>query len=594
VKRIIDNHNGRLHVGSQIGKGTTFTITMDLLRVTQRDPSAEVGRRVVIIGGVTAGPKTAARLRRLDEQLDITIIEKGEFLSYSGCGLPGYISGKINSPRALMVTGDSSVRDIDFFETIDNIRILNHTLATDIDSKNQHVEVEDLGTGRRSVVPYDVLVIATGAVPSIPPIPGINQKGIFTLRSLEDAEKIRQALSLGAARDVYIIGGGIVGISAAEELQDAGARITILEKKEYLMQGMLDRDMALHVQAELNRKGIKILTNCQVNQVESVGTSLRIRTSSGSHDADLIIISAGVAPNVELARNAGLEIGPSGGIRVDRHLKTSEDSVFAVGDCAESIHLLTGKHEYWPLGSVSTKMGRIVADNICGRAVEFPGSVGTALFRIRDLNVARTGLTTRSAWKEDFDVISTVVAGKDHASAGQNGEDLIMLKIIADRKSGRLLGAQCFGRGNVAGKIEIAAIAISNGLTLIDVFRQDLGYSPAHNNPIELTQTACLMAQNKIDELVSVITPDELDTHEGPIHIVSVCPANTHQEHEIPGSINIPLERLRSERLPFPKSASIVVYSSTSAGAYKAYRYLALHGYTSVRVLEGGYLFWKR
>ncbi len=594
VKRIIDNHNGKLHVGSQLGKGTTFTITLDLLRVEKRDAAEGVKRRIVIIGGVTAGPKTAARLRRLDELLDITIIEKGEFLSYSGCGLPSYISGKISSPRALMVTGDSTVRDIDFFETIDNIRVLNHTLATDIDRKNQHVEVEDLKTSRRSLVPYDVLVIATGAVPSIPPIPGINQPGVYTLRSLEDAEKIRHALSLGAARDVYIIGGGIVGISAAEELQDAGARITILEKKEYVMQRMLDRDMALHVQAELNRKGIKILSNCQVDQIEPVGSSIRIRTSLGSYDADLIIISTGVAPNVELARNAGLEIGSSGGIRVDRHLRTSEESIFAVGDCAESTHLLTGKHEYWPLGSVSTKMGRIAADNICGRSVEFPGSVGTALFRVRDLNVARTGLTTRSAWKEGFDTVSTVIAGRDHATAGQNGEELIMLKIIADRKNGRLLGAQCFGRGNVAGKIEIAAIALSNELTLLDVFRQDLGYSPAHNNPIELTQTACLMVQNKIDGLVSVITPEELNNHDGPVHIVSVCPTNSHYDNEIPGAINIPLERLRGETFPFPKTAAIVVYSSTSAGAYKAYRFLASHGYSNVKVLEGGYLFWKR
>lgn len=592
VKRIIDNHGGKVNVGSQVGKGTTFTVTLDLLKVETSAVVTTPKKRVVIIGGVTAGPKTAARLRRLDEELDITLIEKEGFLSYSGCSLPGYISGRINSPKALMVTGDGSSRDIDFFEAIDNVRILNHTLAIDVDRQNRHVEVEDLRTGRHSNVSYDVLVLATGAVPSIPAIPGINQHGIFTLRSLEDAEKIRSALSTGAARDVYIIGAGIVGISAAEELQEAGARITILEKKEYVMQRMLDRDMALHVQAELNRKGIKILTECLIESIEQVGTSHRIRTSSGTHDADIIIISAGVAPNVELAHNAGLEIGESGGIKIDKHLRTSDEAIYAVGDCAESVHLLTGKHEYWPLGSVSTKMGRLAADNICGFPVEFPGSIGTAHFRIRDLNVARTGLTSRSAWKEGFNVESTVLAGRDHA--GQNGNEMIVLKVIADRRTNRLLGAQCFGRGNVAGKIEIASVAVSSGLTLLDVFRMDLGYSPAHNNPIELTQTACLMLQNKINGMVDVITPEELDNLTGEVRIISLCPANGHASFEIPSAINIPLERLRNENLPFDKTDTIVLYSRTSAGAYKAYRYLSRQGYTSLKVLEGGYLFWKR
>ncbi|MBT3274994.1 MAG: FAD-dependent oxidoreductase, partial [Spirochaetales bacterium] len=508
--------------------------------------------------------------------------------------LPGYISGKISSPQALMVTGDNTSRDIDFFETIDNIKILNNTAATAIDRENNRLEVEDLHSGRSRMLPYEILVLATGAVPSIPSISGINQKGIFTLRSLEDAEKIRSALSSGLARDVYIIGGGLIGISAAEELQDAGARITILEKKDYVLRKMLDPDIAGHIQAELNKKGIRIYTKCEVEKIDKIGDSLRIRASTGSHDADMIIISAGVAPNIELALNAGLEIGQSGGIKIDKHLKTSDDSIYAVGDCAESVHLTTGKHEYWPLGSVSTKMGRIAADNICGRNIEFPGSIGTAIFRMRDLNVARTGLTVRSAWKEGFDVISAVVAGRDHAESAGPGSEIIVLKIIADKTSGKILGAQSFGRGNVAGKIEVLSMAISNNLSLTDMFRIDLGYSPAHNNPIELAQTACLVVQNMIDGLISLISPEDLNKERDNLHIVSVCPSNTHNEHDIPGSINIPLERIRTEKLPFEKSSSIVVYSRTSSGAYKAFRYLTLQGYSNIKVLEGGFLFWQQ
>ena len=592
VKRIVDGHKGKIHVGSQLGKGSTFTVTLELLRLESRLGERAPKRKVVIIGGVTAGPKAAARLRRLDENLDITIVEKGGFLSYSGCGLPGYISGKISSPRALMVTGDSTARDIDFFEAIDNVRILNNTLATDLDRKNRHIEIEDLRSGRRSLLPYDTLVLATGAMPSIPPIPGINQDRIHTLRSLEDAEAIRSELSTGEARDVYFIGGGLIGISAAEELQDAGARITILEKKEYVLQKMLDRDIAIHIQAELNRKGIKILTDCEVQKIESVGHTLRIRTSRGSHDADIIIVSAGVSPNVELARDAGLDIGESGGIKISKYLRTSDESIFAVGDCAESNHIITGKHEYWPLGSVSTKMGRIAADNICGRNVEFSGSVGTTLFRMRDLNIARTGLTSRSAWKAGFDVVSTVVTGSDHATMNENDNESMVLKLLADRDTQVVLGAQGFGSGNVAGKIEIIAGVITSGFTLTDVFCMDLGYSPSHNNPIDLTQTSCLMLQNKIEGLVSLISPEDLNRSKA--HIISVCPQGTYSKYEIPGSINIPLERIRTERIPYEKDSEIVLYSKTSSGAYKAYRYLSLQGFRDLKVLEGGFLFWRR
>ncbi len=603
VKRVIDGLGGRIDVKSEQGKGSTFTVYLKFDRLENRVSEDAPGLRVVIVGGVTAGPKTAARLRRLDERANITIVEKGGFLSYSGCGLPGYISGKVASPKALMISGDCTVHDIDFFETIENVKVMNNTTAVSIDRKNRTLQVEDMRNGRESRLPYDVLVLATGAAASVPKIPGIGRKGIYTLRSLEDAEAIRNTLHARIARDVCIVGGGLIGISAAEELQDAGARITIFEKKEYVLQSMFDRDMAIRLQGELNRKGIKVLTGTEVTEISSVtgapegrgatsGERHGIQTSEGTFSADMIIISAGVIPNSELAREAGLNIAESGGVVVDSRLQTSDEHIYAVGDCAESTHLMTEKHEYWPLGSVSTKMGRIAADNICGREVDFTGSVGTTHFRMRDLNVARTGLTTRSAVKAGFNAVSTVIAGRDNPK--RELDQYIVLKVIADNRTGVLLGAQGFGGGNVAGKIEIAAIAASRGLKLMDIFKLDLGYSPDFNSPIELTQTACLALQNKIDGLITYISPDEFEEKKEEFRVVSVCPANIHAEFAIPGSINIPLERLRSERVPFDRSANIVIYSRTSAGAYKAYRYLIHNGYRSVRVLEGGYLFWQR
>ena len=593
VKRITESHGGEVTVTSLLNKGSEFTMTLPLQRMEILDSDTINRKKVVIIGGVTAGPKTAARLRRLDENLEITIVEKGRFLSYSGCGLPGYISGRVDSPRELMTTGDSTVRDIEFFESIDNIRILNNSTATDINRENQYVEVEERQSGQISRLPYDTLVLATGAIPVIPDIPGIGNDRIFTLRSLEDAEAIKSVLTSGRARDLFFIGGGLIGISAAEELLEAGARITILEKKEYILLKLMDRDVADRIQNELSKKGIKILTDINIQQIDEMKDSLRIRTNRGSYDADMIIISTGVSPNVDLAQKAGLKIGDSGGIKVSGTLQTSDEQIYAVGDCAESVHLITGQHEYWPLGSVSTKMGRIAANNISGKHTEFLGSIGTTMFKMRDLNVSRTGLTTRSAWKHGFEVESVVVTGKDRAHP-EDDTDAITLKVIADKTTRRILGAQGYGTGNVMGKIETFVFAISHSLTLEEVFATDLGYAPSFNNPIDLAQTACLSLTNKIENLVHTISPDEFEKVKEGVRIVSVCPASSYASQNIPGSINIPLERLRFDRLPFDQNSHIILYSRTSAGAYVAYRYLSSQGYANLSVLEGGFLFWQK
>lgn len=593
VKKVVDAHNGVISVKSEIGKGSTFTIDFPLIKVEKRTASAQSKKRIVIIGGVTAGSKTAARLRRLDEELDITIIEKGEFLSYAGCGLPWYISGKVNSPRQLMTTGDGTVRDIHFFESIGNIRVLNKTLANFIDRQKQYVEVEELGSGTHSIVPYDVLVLATGALPAVPEIPGVRQSGIFTLRSLEDAEAIKHEFSAGAARDVYIIGGGLIGISAAEEFLDAGARITIIEKKDYILLNLLDQDMADRIQVELEKKGIKIHTGIKINEIEKKGDGLHIRTTGGSFTADIIILSTGVTPNVEIAKQAGLKIGESGGIKVNSLLQTTDEKIYAVGDCAESLNIITGKHEYWPLGSVSTKMGRIAADNISGRREEFEGSIGSALFKMRDISVGRTGLTTRSAWKQGYKYSSVIVTGRDRAHYTNESEYMI-LKIIADSETRVILGAQAMGHGNIAGKIELLAFAIMNSMTLVHIFKADIGYSPAFNNPIDFAQTACLALNNKLDGLIRTISPEELEKETGKVNIISVCPPGEYSQSEIPGSINIPLERIRNETIPFDPASRIVLYSRTSTGAYVAYRYLTAQGFVNLFVLEGGFLFWRK
>ena len=593
VKRIIASHNGRLTVASQENKGTTFTITLPYTNLVESAAAVADRKKVVIIGGRTAGPQAAARLRRLDEDLEITIIEQTEFFSYSGCSLPLYITDKIPSAQALMVTADNSIRDINRFEAIENITVLNNTVALAIDRARRLVAIQHLKDQTLAHIPYDILILATGTEVVTPPIPGIAQPGIYSLRDLEQAEAIKKELALETTQDIGIIGGGLIGTSTAESLIQPGVRVTIFEKQPYLLFDLMDHDMALKIQHELRKKGVKIMTEAAITKIERFQERLLIMTAQQAHAADLIILATGVKPNTALAAQAGLGIGNSGGIRVSPELQTTDAHIYAVGDCAESANLITKQHEYWPLGSVSTKMGRIAADNICGRRTEFHGSIGTAMFKIVDVNVARTGLTLRRAREKGFDAEAVVVSGLDRASYYEHAR-YIILKVIADRQTRVILGAQGYGKGDVVAKVQLLAEAITQALTLDAVFALDLGYAPAFNTPVDIVQVACLVLTNKIEQLLRTITIDEFEREKNGLkRIVDVSPFSEHAFHSIPRSINIPLENIRVEGIPFEKDADVVLYSNTSAGAYKAYRYLASQGYAKLRVLEGGHVGWE-
>jgi NADPH-dependent 2,4-dienoyl-CoA reductase/sulfur reductase-like enzyme/rhodanese-related sulfurtransferase/two-component sensor histidine kinase len=594
AKRVITNHNGTITVDSEENSGTTFTITLPYTRVTKSEEKTAERKKIIIIGGVTAGPKAAARLRRLDENLDITIIEKSEFLSYTGCGLPSYIADKAHSVKTLMSTADNTVRDVHFFESIGNITVLNNTLAVDIDREKKIVKIQDLSNNNTTARHYDILILATGTEFLVPKIPGIRQIGVYSLHSLEEAEAIKRRFSRKNAQDVYIIGGGLIGTSTAESLVETGARVTILEKQPYILFELMDKKIALKIQNELNKKGIKIITDVEITEIEKTRRDLTILTKDDSYHADLIILATGVKPNTVLAKKTGLEIVDSGGIRVTPSLQTSDENIYAIGDCAESVNLITRKHEYWPLGSISTKMGRIAADNICGRRSEFHGSIGTVMFKIIDINVARTGLTLRRARENGFNAEAVIVAGLDRAPYRENAE-YVILKVIADKDTKVLLGAQGYGKGDVVSKIQILACAIIQSLTLDEVFKLDLGYAPPFNTPIDIVQTACLVLNNKIENLFRTITLEDFEREKEDVKgIIDVCPSSEYTLHFIPGSINIPLENIRLEGIPFEKDAKIVLYSKTSSGAYKAYGYLTSRGYSNLWVLEGGYVYWER
>jgi NADPH-dependent 2,4-dienoyl-CoA reductase/sulfur reductase-like enzyme/rhodanese-related sulfurtransferase len=491
-----------------------------------------------------------------------------------------------------MSTADNTVRDIHFFESIKNIKIFNKTEAVTIDRKKKTVRVRDLATKEIRDIPYDVLVLATGADSFLPPIPGIRQKGVYSLHRMEDAEAIKNECAAGSARDVCIIGGGLIGIETAESLIEAGARVTILEKQPHILSNLFDEEFSGKIQNAFNRKGVKIVTGVSISRIAKRDGTLVLATDQGRFAADLVILSTGVRPNSALAKKAGLRLSRIGAVRVTSRLVTSDKNIYAIGDCAESVNFITGEHEYWPLGSISTKMGRIAADNIAGRRSEFHGSIGTAMFQNFGLNVARTGLTLAAAVAHGFKAESVVITGLDRAHYSEDAA-YITIKLIADSATKAVLGAQAYGRGDVVRQIQVAASAITSAKTISDVFGLDLGYSPAFNNPIDIVQTACLVLASKMEGFVNTMTLERFDREKGALCIIDVSPFSEHVAGAIPGSVNVPLENLRREGIPFDKKDRCVLYSRTSSRAYEAYRYLITKGYARLSILEGGFVYWS-
>jgi NADPH-dependent 2,4-dienoyl-CoA reductase/sulfur reductase-like enzyme/rhodanese-related sulfurtransferase len=523
--------------------------------------------------------------------MDITIIEKSELFSHPGCALPYYISGRARSPRSMVVSADNTFRDTSYFEAIKNIRVLSRTVAQAIDCDRREVRVLDLHGNETRNIPYDVLVLATGALAHRPDIEGIDERGVYSFYDIGDAEQIRSRLTTDEAKDVCIIGGGLIGVETAESLMNAGARVTILERQQTILSSLFDEPIAARIGREMGRRGIKIITGVDVNKIERQNGILVVSTDHGQISSDLVILSAGVKPNASLAREAGLDIGPAGGVHVDDHLRTSDPQIYAVGDCAETINTISGRQEYWPLGSISTKMGRIAADNIAGRPSSFNGFIGTAMARVFDIYMARTGLTSRAAVESGFDPVTACVSGWDKGPYAGDARTM-MLQIVSDRDTRRVIGAQGVGR-NVFPRIVAITGAITAKMTLDDVFKLDMGFSPVFNSSIDIVQTACLVVANKLDGLLKTISAEEVLRRTGELTLVDVSPPSEHALGAIEGSINLPLENLRAEDLPFTPEDHLVLYSRTSSGAYEAYRYLISKGFERISVLEGGYLWWK-
>ncbi len=557
-----------------------------------------MGKKVVVIGGVACGPKAAARAMRLDPTLDITIVEKDNTVSYGACGLPFYLDGEIPKLTDLTTTPNGSERDPAFFKNVKGANVIIRTEAVAIDRKNKTVRIRNLDDATEQELPYDNLIIATGSRPIRPPIPGIDAEGIYCLKTLHDGEMIKQAIDKATTKKAVIVGAGLIGLECVGPLMNKGFEVHIVEKLDSPLASLLDPEIAAHLTKHLEAKGVKLhLEDGVVGFDQKDGKVCAVRTEKTVLDTDIVLLAIGFTPNIELAQKAGLEIGTRG-IKVDAFMRTSDPDIYAGGDCVDTYNLATGRPIYAPMGSTANKHGRIIADNITGRMSRFTGVCGTAICHILGLNIARTGITEKEARNLGYEIVTSITPAQDRPHY-MKGSKPIILKLMAEKYSRRVLGAQIIGYGEVLSRIDTAASVITMHGTIDDIADIDMAYAPPFTPAIDNLIVAANVIQNKIDGLVASYSPlevkEKLDRGEDFI-ILDVRAPQEVETLRLPYDkvVYIPLNKLRNSLEQLPRDKEIICTCKIALRGYEAARILLGAGFKrdKIAILDGGITAW--
>lgn len=553
-------------------------------------------RKVVVVGGVAAGLKSAAKVRRCDADAQITVIEKGGLVSYGACGMPYFVGGDIDDFNQLMMTPAGAIRNAEFFKSVKNVDIMAQTLATRIDRAEKLVQVKNLTNGEETAIPYDKLVIATGASPVKPPLPGIELANIHLFWHPDDAKAIRAGLERGKYENAVIIGAGLVGMEMAEAFKNWEINVTVIEMQDQIFPAFLDAEVAQAVAKYAREKGISIITGEYVELFKGETGVQAVVTDKQEIPADLVVLAIGVKPNVSLAKEAGLALGPTGAIAVNEFMQTSDPDIYAGGDCVENINLVTRNKVFVPMGSTANKHGRVIGENICGGMAKFRGVLGTVVVKVLDYNVGKVGLTEREAKELGYEYMTVMTGGHDRPHYMPDAR-LMTVKLLFDPKTRRLLGAQSFGEGDIAKRIDVLATAITLGATIDDLFDVDLGYAPPYGGPIDNVAVAANAAMNKLAGVLNGISPLEAKNKmqsEGVVFLDVRSPAECKQLKLVGcGDIKyIPLGQLRSRTGELDKNDEIVAFCKISLRGYEAALVLEGEGFTNVKVMEGGLIAW--
>lgn len=548
-------------------------------------------RRVLIVGGVAGGMSAATRLRRLDESAEIIIFERGHYASFANCGLPYQLGGEIADRAKLIVQTPERLAEV--FRL--NVQLRHEVIA--IHTANQTVDVRNLTTGELRTEQYDDLILSTGASPVVPQIAGIDRAGHFPLRTIPDLDQIDRWLVQGKAKTAVILGGGFIGLETAEQLHRRGLAVTVVEYGSQVLKPF-DPEMAAHIHRAIRKHGVELRLGQKVERFEassageSAAASIAVLADGTRLPADVVIIGVGVKPEAQLARDAGITIGSTGGIAVDLRLRTSDPHVWAVGDAIEVTHGVTGQPMLIPLGGPANRQGRTVADNIVGRTAHYTSTIGTAIVRVFDQVAAITG--ANETLLKNAGIAFEAVHLHPNSHAGYYpGAKPIAMKVLFAPSDGKILGAQAVGEDGVDKRIDVIATAIKAGMTVHDLADLELCYAPPFGSAKDAVNLAGMAAQNILAGDVAVAQWHEVPSliESGAI-VVDVREPKERDGGIIPGSLSIPLGQLRDRLGELPKDRLILAHCASGQRSYNACRVLMQHGYRC-RNLTGSYKTWS-
>jgi NADPH-dependent 2,4-dienoyl-CoA reductase/sulfur reductase-like enzyme/rhodanese-related sulfurtransferase len=543
--------------------------------------------KIVIVGGVAGGMSCAARARRLSESARITVFERGPYPSFANCGLPYHIGGEIADRSKLIVQTQEKL------EANLAIDVRTGHEALSIDRAAKTVRVRRLADGVESDESYDYLVLSPGASPIVPPLAGLDLPGVFTLRNIPDMDRILQWLDKSAGNRAVVVGGGYIGLEVAEQLRHRGLQVTTAEASPQIM-APLDPEMADILHQEMRSQGVDLHLGDPLDRIEPAGGCAvgEVVLKSGSRlPADIVILGLGVRPETGLAKSAGLELGPRNGIKVDETLRTSDPSIFALGDAAEVVDKNTGEAALIPLAGPANRQGRIVADQIFGRNSTYKGTQGTAVLRLFRLTAAVTGASAKTLTRTGRDFRAIHLHPSSHAGY-YPGAKPISLKLLWEPGTGKVLGAQAVGEDGVDKRIDVIATAIAAGMTIDDLAELELSYAPPFGSAKDPVNLAGMAAQNVETGLVQSLNPGDLDEllQQGAFLLDVRDPGET-ECGTIPGAVAIPLGQLRSRINEVPRDRTVVIYCASGQRSYNACRILSQQG-IDCRNLSGAYKTW--
>jgi NADPH-dependent 2,4-dienoyl-CoA reductase/sulfur reductase-like enzyme/rhodanese-related sulfurtransferase len=549
----------------------------------------ETIRKLVIVGGVAGGASAAAKARRCSEDVEIIMCEKGPDISYANCGLPYYLSGVIKKREDLLITSPA------FFRRRFRVDARTRCEVVQVNRERKSVVVRNLENGATEEETYDRLVLAPGSHAVLPKVPGMDLPTVFTLKTLEDTDRIFRFLGTRSPKRAVVVGGGLIGVEALENLVLRGLEATVVEFAPQMLT-FLDWEMAELVRRRVEAKGVTLHLSEGLRAVEeSAGQAVVVTDRGREIRADLVLVAVGIRPNVELARKAGLDVGATGGIKVNEYMQTSDPNIFAAGDCIETVNLVTGKPTLAPFGSAANKQGRAAGANAIGRRLAVKGVLGTAIVKVFDLTVAKTGLSEREAMGEGFTPLVTYVHPGHHAGYFP-GAKTLHIKTVADRETGRLLGAQVIGEEGVDKRIDVFATALYNRMNQDDLLQLDLAYAPPYSAARDPVVIAGAVGQNYFQGDWNPVPPHALRERlkrGEPITLVDVrTRLELKRTGKIPGAIHIPIDNLRDRLRELDPNRETILYCLQGVRSYIGNRILAEHGFKHTGTLSGGLLNW--